>query len=138
MTFNELAHTLPNGFHDAELHRFEIDYVRRVLQFTLMPWIGDTNDITARELYRPCRVTVHDVAYLVIEPPDTNYRWLEPGPICIDTDEGQPTQSDSKLPVAPVGSSVTWMYLGEMNRFLLFAAGHASLEWTGPEENRTR
>jgi hypothetical protein len=70
--------------------------------------------------------------------PDTNYRWLEHGPICIDTDEGQPTQSDSKLPKAPAGSSVTWMYLGEMNRFLLFAGGHATLEWTGPEENRGR
>ena len=136
MTFNDLAKTLPNGFHDAELHRFEIDYVQRVLQFILVLWIGDMEDITVRELYRPARVTVHDVAYLVIEPPDTNYPWLDPGRIRIDTGEGQPTQSDSKLPAAPVGSSVTWMYLEELNRFLLFAAGHASLEWTGPE-NRT-
>jgi hypothetical protein len=29
------------------------------------------------------------------------------------------------------------MYLEEMNSFLLFAAGNASLEWTGPEQNRT-
>jgi hypothetical protein len=26
------------------------------------------------------------------------------------------------------------MYLGELNGFLLFSAGNASLEWTGPEE----
>ena len=27
MTFNELVNSLPNGFHDAELQRFEMDYV---------------------------------------------------------------------------------------------------------------
>jgi len=29
------------------------------------------------------------------------------------------------------------MYLEQLNRFLLFAAGNAALEWTGPEEDRT-
>jgi hypothetical protein len=29
------------------------------------------------------------------------------------------------------------MYLEELNRFLLFAAGEATLEWNGPERNGT-
>lgn len=79
MTFGEVAASLPNGFHDAELQRFEVDYA------------GD----------------------------------------------GQPPQSSSTLPAAPAGMQTAWMYLEELNGLLLFSARSASLEWTGPEENRT-
>ena len=137
MTFDEVAATLPNGFHDAELQRFEMDYVHRKLQFDLVVWIGDRDDSRCRELYRPGRLTLDDVAFLVIEPPDINYPWLKPGCIRIDAGEGQPHQSSSPLPVAPAGTRTTWIYLEELNRFLLFSAGNASLEWAGPEEDRT-
>jgi hypothetical protein len=137
MTFKEVAASLPNRFHDAELQRFEMDYVHRTLRFDLVIWIGDMDDSRRRELYRPARLTLDDVAFLVIEPPDINYPWLKAGPIRIDTGEGQPHQSSSTLPVAPPGTRTTWMYLGELNRFLLLSGGNASLEWTGPEENRT-
>ena len=36
MTFEEVAASLPNGFHDAELQRFEMDYVHRTLRFNLV------------------------------------------------------------------------------------------------------
>ena len=32
MTFEETAAALPNGFHDAELQHFEMDYVHRKLR----------------------------------------------------------------------------------------------------------
>jgi hypothetical protein len=137
MAFQELALSLPNGFHDAELRRFEMDYVHRRLEFELDVWIGDMGDDKSRELYRPCRLMVADVAYLVIEPPDSRYPWQERSSIRIDTGEGQPSQSESYLPDSPEGTTITWMYLADLNRFLLFAAGDAELEWTGPEENRT-
>lgn len=141
MTFNELAQSLPQGFHDAELQRFEMDYLSRVLIFDVVVWIGDMDNEQAREMYRPARVTVEEVAYLVIEPPDPReppelrYPWKEPGTIRFDTGAGQPQQSESVLPKAPEGTSVTWMFLSDLNRFVLFAAGNAALEWTGPEEN---
>jgi hypothetical protein len=137
MTFQEAAASLPNGFHDAELQHFEMDYVRRTLQFEIALWIGNLDDSRRRELYRPARLTVSDVAFLVIEPPDVNYSWLKAGPIRIDTGEGQPPQSSTTLPVAPAGARTTRIYLEELNRFLLFSAGNASLEWTGPEVNRS-
>jgi hypothetical protein len=95
------------------------------------------DDSGRRELYRPARLTLDDVAFLVIEPPDVNYPWLKAGALRIDAGEGQPPQSSSTLPVAPAGTRTTWMYLGELNRFLLFSAGSASLEWSGPEVDRT-
>lgn len=109
-----------------------MDYVRRELTFDLDVWIGGMN-ADVRELYRPARLRLENVAYLVIEPPHPGYPWDEPGEIRIDAGVGQPTQSSSKLPGAPDGTSVTWMYLGELNTFLIFAAGSASLDWTGPE-----
>ena len=136
MTFEETAAALPNGFHDAELQHFEMDYGHRKLRFDLVVWIGDMDDSRRRELYRPARLTLDDVAFLVIEPPDVNYPWLKAGRIRIDAGEGQPPQCSSTLPVAPAGTRTTWMYLGELNTFLLFSAGHASLEWTGPEVDR--
>ena len=136
MTFQETSASLPNGFHDAELHRFEMDYVRRQLRFDLVVWIGDVDDQERRETYRPARVTVDDVAFVVIEPPYADYPGAKTGPIGIDAGEGRLRQSSSALPEASAGTSITWMYLEEMNRFLLFSAGNASLEWTGPEENR--
>ena len=90
MTFEEIAASLPNGFHDAELQRFEMDYVHRTLRFDLVVWIGDMDDSRRRELYRPARLTLDDVAFLVIEPPDVNYPWLKAGRIRIDAGEGQP------------------------------------------------
>ncbi len=137
MTFKDAAASLPNGFHDAELQCFEMDYVHRTLRFDLVVWIGNMDDSRRRELYRPARLTFDDVAFLVIEPPDVNYPWLKAGRIRIDAGEGQPPQSSSTLPAAPAGTQSAWMYLGELNRFLHFSAGSASLEWTGPEENRT-
>jgi hypothetical protein len=137
MTFKEVAVSLPNGFHDAELQRFEMDHVHGTLRFDLLVWIGDMDDPRRRELYRQARLTLDDVAFLVIEPPDVNYPWLKAGRVRIDAGEGQPSQSSSTLPVAPAGTRTTWMYLRELNTFLFFSAGNASLEWTGPEENRT-
>ena len=135
MTFNELAQSLPQGFHDAEFQRFEMDYLSRRLVFDVVIWIGDMDNEQAREMYRPARVTVEDVAYLVIEPPDPSYTWKEPGHLIIDTGAGQPANSETPLPEAPHGTSVTFMYVYNFNRFMYFAASHASLEWTGPEED---
>ncbi len=137
MTFQQLIQSLPNGFHDAELQRFEMDYVQRQLRFDLDVWVGDMDDVQARETYRPARLTLDQVAYLVIESPDESYPWGEPGGVTIDAGEGTPKRCTGSPPDAPEGTSAGWMYLEDLNRFLLFAAGAASLEWLGSEENRT-
>lgn len=135
MTFYELAQTLPNGFHDAELSHFEMDYLNRRLTFDLMVWTGDLENESARELYRPARITLDRVAFLTIEPPDIRYDWLAAGAVVVDAGEGHP-QGSYSIPDPPPGTSATWFYLKTTNSFLHMAAGDAWLEWTGPEENR--
>jgi hypothetical protein len=58
----------------------EMDYVHRTLRFDLLVWIGDMDDSRRRELYRQARLTLDDVAFLVIEPPDVNYSVVESRP----------------------------------------------------------
>lgn len=72
MTFAEIATSLPHGFHDAQLRRFEMDYVRRELTFDLDVWIGGMS-ADVRELYRPARLRLVNVAFLTIEPPHPGY-----------------------------------------------------------------
>ncbi len=142
MTFDELDRTLPNGFHDAFLRKIEMDYVSRTLRLEVAVCTTGTEGPPRDETYRTARVTVRDVAYLVIEPPDfevrqnSEYPWKEPGEIGIDTGEGPVSHSNTVLPPAPEGTTANWMYLSDFNRFLFFAAGDSSLEWTGDEEFR--
>ena len=136
MTFRRLVASLPNGLHDAELRRFELDYELRRLRFELTIWVGNLSDPKSLELYRPAILTFADVAYLVAEPPAAAIP-LDAGTIRIDAGEGRPKQSSTKLPDAPSNTTVTWIYLEEPNTFLMFAAGEATLEWTGPAESRT-
>src|ERR1700674_3804837 len=110
--------------------------VHRTLRFELVVWIGDMGDSRRRELYRRAFLSLDNVVscaratrhqlFVVESRPYQNRCGGRSAP-----------QSSSTLPAAPAGTQTTWMYLGELDRFLLFSAGNASLEWTGPEENRT-
>jgi hypothetical protein len=113
-----------------------MDYVQRRLQFDLTLWVGDMDDSRSREIYRPARLTVEDMTFLVLEPPDGRYPWTKAGRIRIDAGIGQPKESSSVLPPMPSGTLPAWIYLEGSNAFLLFSGGKASLEWAGPEEAR--
>lgn len=136
MTFQELAQSLPNGFHDAELHRLEIDYVQQVLRMELVVWIGRMSARETRELYRPAEVVVEKVSFLIMESPDENSPWNEAGALTIDTGTVVPEECSVQLPSIPAGSSVTRVYVYDWNRSFYFAGASAQLEWTGPEVNR--
>jgi hypothetical protein len=133
MTLEELAWTLPNGFHDAELRRFQMDYVSRTLEMELDVWVGEMESKDRRETYRPAHLTFGSVAYLVIEPPDTRYEWLARAPIRIDFGVGVPSGVSVAIPDHPPECFAGYMYMGELNSFLHFAAESASFEWSGAE-----
>jgi hypothetical protein len=99
--------------HDAEVLRFEMEYFNRILRFDLVVWVGLMEPAESRELYRSARLTLRDVGFLVIEAPDENYPWDEPGRVVIDAGSGVPKQSKSILPEPPAGTSVSWMYVEE-------------------------
>jgi hypothetical protein len=131
MNLIALSNTLPNGFHDAEVQSFEMDYVSRDLRFLLDVWIGDIAGAGGGEVYRSGILTLHGVAYLVVEPPDPKYAWLEECAIRIDTGPGRTEKASVALPEAPPGTVASWFYLSNFNSFLHCAAAEAELDWTG-------
>ena len=70
MTFDDLAISLPNGFHDAELKSIMIDYTRREARLILDIWVADDVSMEEREAYRPAEVTLSGLLFWVSEPPD--------------------------------------------------------------------
>ena len=58
MTLDELARTLPNGFHDAEVSTATLDYARGEARLILDVWIGDMEaPAKERETYRLAELT---------------------------------------------------------------------------------
>lgn len=111
-----------------------MDYVQRLLTVELVIVLGYGETENGPCLYRPARVTVTKVAFLILPSPDTkDPSWLKPGSIQIDTYEGLPPGFSGEVPEAPQGTQITSVFLNEMNSFLIFAAGESSLEWTGKE-----
>ena len=133
MNFNELCESLPNGFHDTEVRRYEMNYEQRTLTFDLYVWVAKTEAEHARELCRPARVTINNVCLLIVQAPDARLPWTTSA--TIDTFEGLPKVNPPELPALPEGTSITSMELVHMGACLIFGGGSASLEWTGPEEN---
>jgi len=44
VTLEELNTSLPNGFHDAELTSFRVDYLKRELVLDLNIWLGGMDE----------------------------------------------------------------------------------------------
>ena len=124
---------LPNGLHDAELHKCTIDYATRSVQLSLKLWVGRPEQ---PEAYRPAIINLTGLHFWILEPPDPNYpgddAWL-----VIDVGEVS-TLGDTPaihLPDVPQTAFVNWIYVRQWNAFMYVAADTADHHWTGPEED---
>src|SRR5687767_12188348 len=85
MTIFELAETLPNGFHDAEVQTISLDYRRRTVNMQMEVWIGTMDDPEAiRETYRRAEVTVEGFHYCALDLPDERYPFDAGATLTID------------------------------------------------------
>lgn len=132
MTLNDLATTLPNGLHDAELHSCTIDYAARSAQLFLKLWVGHPEQTN---VYRPGIINLTGIHFWIIEPPGPDYSaddaWL-----IIDTGEVSALEVAPviNLPNVPKTAFVNWIYVRQWNAFIYVAAETADHHWTGPEE----
>lgn len=124
MNLFDLAESLPNGLHDAELRRVSVDYVERTATLEIEIWVADTD--TPRELYRLARITLSGLVYFAIEPPDHSYPFRDAGAVTVDLSvpekpfvEGYESESAFRL------------FISEFNSFIYADAPVAELEWLG-------
>jgi hypothetical protein len=86
VTIEDLAGTLPNGFHDSEVEVMSVDFNARTAEFTLLVWVGTMQSPPGpdRDKYRRARLTLIGLEYLAIEPPHPDYPYEDAGTIKID------------------------------------------------------
>ena len=124
MKIQEIADSLPNGFHDALLHSLEIDYIIKTATFTIDLWIGDINSNTERESYRLGNLKIKELEYLAIDPPDQNYDQTKPQQI--DLCDALPNYPKHK----PSDCFRARFYSASTNAFIHFSGTEASFEFT--------
>jgi hypothetical protein len=133
MTLEELADTLPNGFHDAQISSVSIDYVERQARLNIDLWVGvPSEDEELREAYREGELKLSGLLYWVIEPPDANYPYGKLEQLWVDAGslESASFKPSVKLPEPlPAGAFASWIFVQGWNSFMYLAAMDASLEW---------
>lgn len=123
MNIQELADSLPNGFHDALLHSQEVDYDARTVIFTVDLWIGDIDSETLREAYRSGQLKIKELEYLVIDPPDASYDQTSPHQI--DLCDALPDYPQYKSD----GSFRARFYSASTNSFIHFSGRADSFQY---------
>ena len=77
MTLEELDHNLPNGFHDAEIFSFGLDYVAGTAKFRMNLLVGWPDDPEPeRQAYQEATLVVSGLCFCAIDPPSSTYPFL--------------------------------------------------------------
>jgi hypothetical protein len=136
MTLDELDHTLPNGFHDAEIFSYELDFVTGMAKFHLNLLVGGPDDPEGeRQKYQKATLVVSGLCFLSIDPPSSKYSFLPDGkPICVSGDPAKPDNLPSLPDLAAKLLRGSWCYrffVHDWNAFIHIAARDAQVTWVG-------
>ncbi|WP_421759305.1 hypothetical protein [Devosia sp.] len=116
MTIEEIARSLPNGFHDAELSGYSISFIKQTAHLDLAVWTGSPTRI---ETYRPASLDLEGLRFWIIQPPDARYD-ASAGELVIDI--GNVADLDPppavQLPPVPPTVPVNWLYVRDWNAFI--------------------
>jgi hypothetical protein len=143
MTLEDLDDKLPNGFHDASIFSFELDYKAGIARFHMSLLVGWPEDPDPeRQAYQDATLVVDGLCFCSIDPPCSTERFLPDGKgIWVS---GDPAKSDNlpSLPdLAARCPSGTWYYrffVHDWNAFIHIAGRDANLTWVGEKPKYAR
>ncbi len=125
MDLFELARTLPNGLHDAEVTSVSISYEDRSLRLHARVWIGGMDGPReSREEYRAATIELRDLEYCVFDRPDPNYLNGSETHLTVDL-----APSDPSAELSGRGTACR-LWVAEWNGFIHLRAGAANLTWS--------
>jgi hypothetical protein len=130
MTLDEIADTLPNGFHDAQIKSINIDYVRRVAILDMEILMADSIE-DRTETYRAAQLILSRLLFLVIEAPDSKYPYQEERALWVDAGSEKSTETLAPRPrptPLPDNAFTHWFFVNNWNAFIHVAAMDAALE----------
>ena len=128
MNIEDVESTLPNGLHDAVLKKFEVDFEAKTATFFFNVWVGDLNSKSKeiREAYRSGVLTLHDLKYIIIDPPSAEINFkVEPFSSSTGDHDTQNIPSTINLPAAPEGTFRQWFFLYKIETFIHVCAAEA-------------
>jgi len=134
MTIEEIEMSLPNGLHDANLARLDIDYVNRETRFHIQIDVSDAESEDSSVQHRLGYLTLSGLLYCVVEPPDPQYPYGNNSGLWI-TSSAPVTSEDvlAKLPgPLPQGAFIHYLFVNDWNSFIYVAAMDARFEWSLP------
>jgi hypothetical protein len=133
VTLEQIEAMLPTGFRDARVRAVEADYVARVARIELVLDDGDPggDDVGDQEAWRPARLLVGDLLFLVLEPPATRPEAFA-GEARIGASAPATAAQRERLPAVPVGFFCHALFAANWNAHLFVAGRDARLEWTAP------
>jgi len=103
MNIEEIEGRLPNGLHDAVMHKHVVDYEKRTLTFFIKVWVGslDSDNEQERERYKPGVLIFEGLEYFVTEPPEEVEIVLEPFSFSVGNPETEEIKPSVNLPSKP-------------------------------------
>jgi len=141
MTLEELAHTLPNGFHDSALKSLSVDYERRTVHLEMSLKVGDSDGPQEqRDDVRDAHIQVSGLLFLVVDPPSTTagYDFKSPGELWIvdgyetrSIPEFAKTISRDLMEALPPEAFAQSFFVSEWNSYIHIAARDCAMKWAG-------
>jgi hypothetical protein len=130
VTIEEMARTLPNGFHDSWLSQVTVDYVAQTASLMLDICIGDLDAPPGeeRDRLRAARLDLLGLEYFIMEPPDPRYEYRDAGDVMLDLCDSDPAIATPR-PLA-LGGFAGRFFVNDWNAFIHFAARDCRLTWT--------
>ncbi|HTR23577.1 MAG TPA: hypothetical protein VMI10_06300 [Terriglobales bacterium] len=133
VTLSELENTLPNGLHDAEIHRIAVDYVQRLVTIDLSVFVGEVDaPLEKREAYRKAALVISGLQFISIESPDARYPFAESGTLRVDLCDKKADLDLNLLNTLPANAFCESLFVYEWNAFVHLAGLGAEIQWTGP------
>jgi len=131
MTFEELDHTYPNAFDDAELTSLTLNYEHRTARIELSVR-GNPPDSPNSDEYKRAVLLLNEFYYFVIEPPDREHLWYPQRSMQVDgypEDAKQfPLFNDLK-PKLTEHAFCCRFYVHDWNAFIHMAADNAQFSF---------
>ncbi len=143
MTLDELNHTLPNGFHDADVLSIELDYIAATAELHLSLLTGWPEDPDPeRQAYQEATVIVTGLCFFSIDPPDPTYPFLPDGrPIDVSGDPAKPDNLPSLPDLLAKLPNDAWCYrlfVSDWNSFIHIAGRNAEITWIGDKPRHAK
>lgn len=131
-TLDDLASQLPNGLHDALLHKCSVDFVARTAAFEVDVWLGDVEASTRQERERRRRgsLLLKGLAFCEFERPDPTYPYSDAKPLMIDLCEPDSQRMAFLRETSPL--FLARIFVSNWNSFIHLAAQEATLVWSEP------